>query len=163
MTRWAPIPSYEAMYEISEHGEVRSLARVINGQPIRSRILATSINSRGYRRVGLSRNGSKKTFEIHVLVMRAFVGVAPAGMEVCHVDGDSLNNDLGNLRYGTRSDNALDRVRHGSDANAKRTHCNHGHEFTPANTSRDANGARRCRACKRAQQITYRARKAVAS
>lgn len=33
--------------------------------------------------------------------------------------------------------------------NATKTECDHGHEFTPENTGRDARGNRRCRTCDR--------------
>lgn len=52
--------------------------------------------------------------------------------------------------------------------NAAKTHCANGHEFTPENTytvpPTDAlpNGGRRCRACKRSNDRTHKARKAVA-
>ncbi len=32
---------------------------------------------------------------------------------------------------------------------ARATHCKHGHEFTPENTSIDCNGSRHCRACQK--------------
>ena len=38
----------------------------------------------------------------------------PEGMEVCHQDGDRKNNRPENLRYGTRSDNVIDAIRHGT-------------------------------------------------
>lgn len=39
-------------------------------------------------------------------------------------------------------------------AKARATHCVHGHEFTPENTGRKANGTRFCRACRRAYDRT---------
>jgi hypothetical protein len=36
-------------------------------------------------------------------------------MEVCHNDGSRDNNELTNLRYGTRKENAEDRERHGTN------------------------------------------------
>lgn len=47
--------------------------------------------------------------------------------------------------------------------NAKRTHCKHGHEFTPENTRIHGNGWRACRSCERDKCRRYRAtRKASA-
>lgn len=46
---------------------------------------------------------------------------------------------------------------------APRTHCKHGHEFTPENTHIDRQGWRNCRACGRAKSARQRAaREAVA-
>jgi hypothetical protein len=71
-------------------------------------------------------------------------------MECCHYDGDPANNRVGNLRWDTRSSNNLDAVRHGTHWAAKKTHCKHGHEFTPENTGVQAGGrGRRCRTCVR--------------
>lgn len=44
---------------------------------------------------------------------------------------------------------------------ARRTHCKHGHEFTPENTAQGTNG-RRCRTCTRNLNREYRRRKAAA-
>jgi hypothetical protein len=52
---------------------------------------------------------------IHRLVLEAFVGPCPPGMECLHVDGDRENNRVSNLRWGTRRENQADRVRHGTD------------------------------------------------
>jgi hypothetical protein len=42
--------------------------------------------------------------------------------------------------------------------NARRTHCIHGHEFTPENTSLTPDGRRNCKACKRKAVALRRAR-----
>lgn len=47
------------------------------------------------------------------LVLEAFVGPCPDGMECCHWDDDQNNNVVSNLRWGTKSDNAMDRIRNG--------------------------------------------------
>jgi hypothetical protein len=50
---------------------------------------------------------------VHHLVLEAFVGPRPKGMECCHWDDDATNNRLSNLRWGTRLDNMQDRIRNG--------------------------------------------------
>ena len=49
----------------------------------------------------------------HRLVLLAFVGECPSGMEACHNDGDPSNNNIDNLRWDTRSSNIKDQVKHG--------------------------------------------------
>lgn len=44
-----------------------------------------------------------------------------------------MNNSLSNLRWGTRSDNQLDSVRHGTHSNARKSHCPRGHIYCDAN------------------------------
>jgi hypothetical protein len=51
---------------------------------------------------------------LHRLVLEVFVGPCPPGMECCHGDGNTANNALSNLRWGTRKDNADDKARHGT-------------------------------------------------
>jgi hypothetical protein len=91
--------------------------------------------------------------------MLAFVGPCPAGLEIRHLNGNATDNHLSNLTYGTKSENELDRVRHGTHHNARKTHCLRGHPFDTANTQMD-HGRRRCKACLRDQRA---ARKAAAT
>lgn len=57
--------------------------------------------------------------KVHQLVLEAFVGLCPDGMEACHNDGNPENNDLHNLRWDTRSENTKDAVKHGTHPVAK--------------------------------------------
>lgn len=50
---------------------------------------------------------------IHRLVLEAFVGLCPPGMECRHLDGCSTNNRPGNLVWGTHAENEEDKCRHG--------------------------------------------------
>lgn len=51
---------------------------------------------------------------IHTLILEAFTGPCPPGMECLHRDGDPQNNSLSNLRWGTRSENVRDAITHGT-------------------------------------------------
>ena len=140
---------WEGLYEVSSLGRVRTLPR--HGRS--GRILKLQEAKRGgYPAVSMSRNSIGRTFKVHVLVARAFLGPKPDGMEVLHADDDKTNNAVTNLRYGTRSENLDDRVRNGIHHNSAKTHCIHGHEYTPENTVtiKKANGRtqRACRACR---------------
>lgn len=53
---------------------------------------------------------------VHRLVLEAFVGPCPPGMEACHNDGSPANNHLPNLRWDTRKANIADCIRHGTRA-----------------------------------------------
>jgi len=46
--------------------------------------------------------------------MLAFEGPCPADQEVCHNDGDPVNNKLANLRYDTHKNNMADKLLHGT-------------------------------------------------
>jgi HNH endonuclease len=50
---------------------------------------------------------------VHRLILEAFVGPRPPGMECRHLDGDHGNNRLSNICWGTPADNTADKIRHG--------------------------------------------------
>lgn len=69
--------------------------------------------SSGHVHVTLRRDGKSHHRQIHRLVLEAFKGPCPDGMEGCHEDGNPRNNEVGNLRWGTHKSNGEDMVRHG--------------------------------------------------
>lgn len=169
--QWAPIPGYVGLYEVSDQGRVRSVDRFIEyangtrrfrkGRPMRG-------GTQGrYRTVLLSPGGGKvRNHTVHSLVLAAFVGPRPEGMDVCHGDGDCTNNRLDNLRYDTREANVEDMRRHGSLWQVHKTHCKNGHPFDEENTVIRVNAKgrehRQCRECirlaKRASHLRRQAR-----
>lgn len=155
---WRPVVGYEGLYEVSDHGSVRSLDREVkysNGgvRIHRGRMLRPDRHRNGRLQVCLYRNGKGPQHMVHRLVLEAFVGPCPPGMIGCHWDDDPDNNHVSNLRWDTISANMQDKVRNGGHHLANLTHCPRGHEYTPENTyiGRQANGGthRKCRACGR--------------
>lgn len=67
--------------------------------------------STGYISYGLMIKCKKKDFSAHELVMSAFVGPRPAGMQIDHIDRQPINNKLTNLRYVTPSINNFNRTK----------------------------------------------------
>jgi len=76
------------------------------------------ISSRGYRHRSVKFRD--RTYRVHRLILEAFVGPCPSGMQCRHLDGDSLNNRLDNLCWGTQKENADDAARHGVRAIGER-------------------------------------------
>lgn len=74
----------------------------------------------GYLKCRLHRRGEEYFVGAHTLVLLAFVGPRPEGMEGCHNDGDPGNNRLDNLRWDTPRGNQADRDRHGRTATGER-------------------------------------------
>jgi len=68
----------------------------------------------GYPSVSLTNNSKGHTRAIHRLVMEAFVGPKPEGMECRHLDGNRGNPRLENLVWGTPVENQADRNTHGT-------------------------------------------------
>lgn len=152
--RWLPVPNWEDLYEVSDLGRTRSLDRMVrthhNGRRfVPGRILRPGPASKyGHLRVVLCRNGETYPIQVHQLVMLAFVGPCPPGLEVRHLDSNPRNNALTNLVYGTRAENARDRVLNGTDNNARKTHCRAcGLPYDEANTHW-YRGARQCKNCR---------------
>ena len=53
--------------------------------------------------------------KVHTLVLLAFKGERPSQeYDGCHYDGNAENNYLSNLYWGTKQENAQDRLRHGT-------------------------------------------------
>jgi hypothetical protein len=115
---WKPVPGYEGYYEVSDRGRVRSVPRIIavSGylRQLKGRVLKPGIAT-GYYFVRLSRDGVSKCARVHRLVLAAFVGPCPAGMETLHGAKGRYTNTLSNLKYGTRLENAKDRKRDQAD------------------------------------------------
>lgn len=148
--QWRTIPGVDPAYQVSDLGNVRSFK--VYGAPA-PRLLKQA-DKDGYRVVQLSR----ERFLVHRLVLAAFVGPRPHGMLTRHLNGKRDDNRLVNLAYGTASENMADRLEHGNDPQANRTHCPQGHEYTPENTlikrrspaSRGGATYRLCRTCRNA-------------
>jgi len=158
--QWKPIPGYEGLYEVSDHGSIRTKRR--KGSP--GGLMRTPINRNGYPEVNLTLLGRQRVFQVHSLIMLTFVGPRPDGLVVRHLNGDSTDCRLSNLAYGTPSKNNYDLVEHGTHHHARKTHCPAGHPYDAENTyvlpSRPR--ARYCKACNRAQQSARKKAKRVA-
>lgn len=110
--QWLDIVGWEGFYQISDMGRLRSLQRPFVPQ---DRILKACLDSDGYLFAGLFKNGKRLACpKIHRLVLEAFVGLRPSGMEGRHKDGNKLNNRLDNIEWATHEVNELDKSEHGT-------------------------------------------------
>lgn len=107
---------------------------------------AGAIDPWGYGRIGHSL--------AHRRMYTMAVGPIPEGMTIDHLCFEPSCIEPSHLRVLSRSENSRNqRV-------AYRTHCNHGHEFTPENTYwPPGKHTRVCRTCQRAAVARYAARK----
>jgi len=71
--------------------------------------LKLSKNRTGYPRAALYRDGIQRKVMVHLLVLEAFVGPRPSGMEGCHGNDIKGDNRLENLRWDTPFANWSDR------------------------------------------------------
>lgn len=134
MEIWKTVPE-DTRYAVSSEGRVRHGANILRGE----------IGSD--RRIRVTISGRRKS--VHVLVAELFHGPRPTGAECLHGDGDPQNNSARNLRWGTRSENQIDSVNHGSHYQASKTHCPRGHALAAGNLVRRKLPYRQCLTCER--------------
>jgi len=122
---WRDIPGWEGLYQVSDMGRVRSFDRHVpatgGSQALRrGRILIPVPKQGRYLAVTLAAGRRRKQHLLHDLVLLAFIGPRPAGLQGCHADDDKANNALDNLRYDTPHGNAQDQIRNGRSAKGER-------------------------------------------
>jgi len=120
---WKDVPGYEGAYQVSDEGRARSLSRILPdgrrwpGKVLRSAPRAGgaifvdfgSWNGENAKRIGMSR-----------VVLSAFIGPQPKGMEAIHIDGRVTNNRPENLKWGTRSAQVSGRLNYGRDGRGEK-------------------------------------------
>ena len=84
-------------YQISTFGNCKNIKT--------GRVLKPGIGSHGYYHVTLTNDGKRSDKKIHKLVAGVFLQNPEDKKCVDHIDRDSLNNHLSNLRYATHSEN----------------------------------------------------------
>lgn len=122
---WKDIPGYP-LHQASNLGRIKSKARWVHRRHTKpmwkpERILKPQVLQHHddlkpvamTTRISPFGDGENKTVYIHHLVLLAFSGPRPAGMEACHWDGDPTNNAALNLRWDTQAANTADKKRHG--------------------------------------------------
>lgn len=115
--RVVDVKGYEGLYLISDLGILYS-TREWRG--VKYRIMKYNINSFGYPRYSLTKDGVTKNITAHKIVTTSFLGERPKGKEVRHLDGNKLNFKLSNLTYGTALENARDRDLHNTTAKGEK-------------------------------------------
>lgn len=90
---WRDIVGYEGLYQVSNWGRVRSLAR--NGT--KGKILKPRLRSDGYLQVSLCKDGKQLNKKVHRLVAEAFLDNPNNLPEVNHLSEDKTDNRVQNL------------------------------------------------------------------
>ena len=108
---WKDVVGYEGLYQVSNHGKVKSLEHFVptkNGavrnSPSKIRINCFDGN---YYHVILYRQNKRKVALVHRLVAEAFIPNPNNLPQVNHKDGNKLNNNVTNLEWCSEQDNML--------------------------------------------------------
>lgn len=107
--RWRPIPGFEDLHQVSDHGRVRSLSA--SGAWL---IREQRTDLQGYRVITLHKYRGSKNMAVSRAVLLAFTGPCPKGWHACHTDGVKTNNLLSNLRWDTPKGNTADAIKAGT-------------------------------------------------
>lgn len=119
--------------------------------PRRCFLWTGTVSSKGYGQVSY-RN---KQWLVHRLSHVIHLGEIPAGKLVCHECDNRRCWNPDHLWLGTNKENMVDCSRKGRADEQTKTHCIHGHEFTPENTrlnSMTETVKRACKSCHRMRQ-----------
>lgn len=108
---WRPIPGHEGDYSVSSMGRVKTHKR---RSPVVSpdKIMRQNVVEGGYLAVALCRDGARLPKSVHTLVLLAFSGPRPDGMQARHLNGIRTDNRIENLAWGTIFENIQDRRLH---------------------------------------------------
>ena len=119
MEVWKDIEGTSGRYQVSNHGRIKSVARVIEQKrhDIDSsfrrswpeKILKQSTDSYGYKVVSINVPGKNRTNKVHRLVAQAFLSNDNKLDQINHIDGDKANNSLNNLEWCTAKQNSIHR------------------------------------------------------
>ena len=110
---WKDIEGFEGRYKVSNHGKVKSLARISDqGKPLEERILKEDVDRRGYAQVTLYKGAIKKRFKVHRLVAIHFIDNLLNLPQINHIDEDKNNNKSDNLEWCNQMYNNLYNGRH---------------------------------------------------
>lgn len=105
------IEGTDSCYSVTDVGEIYSLSRLsASGKRLKRKKMAISKNRDGYSQISLRVAGKLKTYYVHRLVAKEFLGLVE-GLEVNHINLDKSDNRVSNLEVVTKSRN----ITHGHD------------------------------------------------
>jgi hypothetical protein len=110
MEIYKDIKGFEAIYQISNFGSVRSLDRLVRShedktRKIKGKLYSPYLGLRGYRVITLRVGKTVKVRYIHRLLAETFIPNPENKPCVNHKNGNKLDNTLSNLEWTTYKEN----------------------------------------------------------
>lgn len=115
--RWKDVVGYEGLYQVSDYGRLK---RMVSIKCKKERIKKPVTTRNGRLSTTLYKNNIEQKMLIHRLVLMSFVGLPEADQITRHLDGNPMNNNLTNLRWGTHKENQQDSIKHGTKSDPPR-------------------------------------------
>lgn len=105
MEIWKDIKGFEGKYQVSSEGRIKSFVR-------KCEHILHQTNTRGYKRVSLSKDGKQIFKQVHRLVAEAFIPNPNNKPQVDHIIpiSNGGTNDVSNLRWVTAQENNLNPI-----------------------------------------------------
>lgn len=108
--KWLPVVGYEGLYEVSDCGRIKSIARLaypnLRGQRVLKTKIKPSFNDKDYRRVELSKEGINNKYFVHRLVALSFLPNPESKNDINHKFGIVWDNRVSQIEWATESENA---------------------------------------------------------
>lgn len=116
MEQWKDITDFEGLYQVSNLGNIKSIARVSTiGRRLKERMLSLKVNKdNGYVYVSLFRQGKTYNKRVHILVAQEWVKNPNKLPIVHHKDADKENNKVNNLQWATQKTNVNESIKAGN-------------------------------------------------
>jgi hypothetical protein len=124
---WKNVPGYENMYQVSNLGKVKSLARYKKAKSnskslTKEKLLRFTRGIDGYISYELNKNSIRKNFKAHRLVAMAFIPNPENKPQVNHINGVKDDNRVENLEWNTASENVRHSYKTGLASNKGERH-----------------------------------------
>lgn len=116
MENWKDICGYEGLYQVSDKGRIKSLARWVERTGQGPKFMPETIirlKEGDYYRVNLHKDGKMRTFLVHRIVAVTFISNPNGYKIVNHIDGNKHNNTVENLEFCTSKENNRHARKHG--------------------------------------------------
>lgn len=95
--KWKQIDGFCGMYEVSNHGNIRSVRT--------GKTMKLAVTKHGYNQISFRTDGKKKNAFVHRLVAEAFIPNPEKKREVNHKNGIKTDNRAENLEWVSRGEN----------------------------------------------------------